>query len=150
MSITISPLNVRRSILIQASSQRIWQEFESLTAFGEWFGKGHQLHQFEPKLGGHVDLSVDANDSRRHFGGPIIIWSPAQELTFENNWEGAHAWPVSTFFTIRLSPLYDATMVEFFHHGFERFGADAADALEAYEGGWDMTHLKGLRQIVER
>ncbi len=150
MGINISPLNVRRSILIQAPSRRIWKEFESLPTFAAWFGKGHQLHQFEPKLGGQVDLSIEANDSRRHFGGPIVIWEPEQEVTFECNWEEPHSWPVPTFFTIRLTPLYDATTVEIFHHGFERFGINAADTLEAYEEGWDVKHLKALREIVER
>ena len=41
-------------------------------------------------------------------------------------------------------------MVELFHHGFERLGADAADNLEAYESGWDVKHLKALRASVER
>lgn len=150
MGITISPLNVRRSILIRASVQRIWQEFESQSVVTEWFGKGHQLHQFEPKLGGQVDLSIEADGSRRHFGGPIIIWEPEREVTFESNWVEPHAWPVPTFFTIRLGPLYDSTSVEIFHHGFERFGSGAAEALEAYEEGWDVKHLKALREIVER
>lgn len=39
--------------------------------------------------------------------------------------------------------------VEIFHHGFERMGADAADELEGYEGGWDIKHLRQLRSIVE-
>ena len=149
MGTTISPLNVRRSILIQASCQRVWQEFDSIETVSKWFGVGHQLNQFEPKLGGLVDLSVEINNSRRHFGGQITVWSPGQEVTFENNWAPPHAWPVPTFFTIRLSPIYNSTMVEFFHHGFERLGIGAADALEGYEGGWDVTHLKGLRAIVE-
>ena len=58
-------------------------------------------------------------------------------------------WPVPTFMTIRLTPLYDATLVEIFHHGFERLGIDAADNLQGYEEGWDIKHLKALRAIVE-
>jgi hypothetical protein len=56
---------------------------------------------------------------------------------------------VPTFWTIRLTPIYDATLVELFHHGFERMGADGADLLEAFESGWDVKHLKALRAIVE-
>ena len=41
-------------------------------------------------------------------------------------------------------------MVEFFHHGFERLGADAADELEGYEEGWGLTHLASLRSLVEQ
>ncbi len=150
MGITISLLSVRRSILIQAAPQRIWQAFESQAAFSQWFGIGHELHQFEPKLGGLVDLSITAEDGRRHFGGVIIVWEPEGEVTFESNWQGPDAWPVPTFFTIRLTSIYDATSVEIFHHGFERLGRDAADALQGYEEGWDVKHLKALRSIVER
>ncbi len=39
-------------------------------------------------------------------------------------------------------------MVELFHHGFERLGAEAADNLQGYEEGWDIKHLKALRSIV--
>ncbi len=44
MGITISLLNVRRSILIQAPPERVWQEFESFDRFAAWFGLGHELH----------------------------------------------------------------------------------------------------------
>jgi hypothetical protein len=52
--------------------------------------------------------------------------------------------------TLRLSPVYDGTMVEILHHGFERLGPAAGDALEGYEGGWDNKHVKALRAIVEQ
>ena len=150
MGLTISLLHVRRSILIQADPARVWREFESFDSVSPWFGRGHELHQFEPTLGGPVDMSVEIEGEKRHYGGPIIVWEPEREVTFESNWAGAHAWPVPTFFTIRLTALYDATLVEIFHHGFERFGAEAADYLEGYEEGWDVKHLKALREVVER
>jgi uncharacterized protein YndB with AHSA1/START domain len=149
VGISIGLLNVRRSILIQAPPERVWQEFESFDRFKAWFGQGHELHQFEPKLGAQVDLSVTIDGEQRHFGGPVIVLERAREVTFESNWESAHAWPLPTFFTLRLTPMYDGTMVEIFHHGFERLGADAADSLEGYEEGWDVKHLKALRAIVE-
>ena len=150
MGIQISLLNVRRSILIKAPPARVWQEFESFERIAAWFGRGHELHQFEPELGGSVEMSVVMEGEKRHYGGPIIVWEPEREVSFESNWEVPHAWPVPTFFTFRLTPLYDETMVEIFHHGFERFGADAAGYLEGYEEGWDLKHLKALRSIVEQ
>ncbi len=149
MGITISLLNVRRSILIQAPPERVWQEFESFDRIAAWFGRGHELHRFEAKLGGQVELSVVIDGERRRFGGPVVLFEREREVTFESNWDGPHAWPVPTFFTLRLTPLYDGTMVEIFHHGFERFGVDAADNLQGYEEGWDVKHLKALREIVE-
>jgi uncharacterized protein YndB with AHSA1/START domain len=150
MGITISLLNVRRSILIQASPERVWQEFESFERLAAWFGIGHQLHRFEPQLGGAVELSVEIDGTRRYFGGPVVVLEPVRELTLENNWAPPNDWPVPTFFTLRLTPLYDGTMVEIFHHGFERLGAAAADILQGYEEGWNIDHLAALRSIIER
>ncbi len=150
MGIAISLLNVRRSILIQAPPARVWQEFETFERIAAWFGLGHQLHRFESKLGGQVEMRVEIGGERRYFGGPILVFEREREVTFESNWQAPHAWPVPTFFTLRLTPLYDGTIVEIFHHGFERLGADAADSLQGYEEGWDVKHLKALRAIVER
>ena len=149
MGITISLLNVRRSILIQAPPERVWQEFESFDRIAAWFGRGHELHRFEPKLGGQVEMSVELDGERQSYGGPVVVFERECEVTFESNWHAAsRAMPVPTFFTFRLTPLYDGTMVEIFHHGFERLGADAADSLEGYEQGWDVKHLTALRAIV--
>jgi uncharacterized protein YndB with AHSA1/START domain len=151
MGIEISLLNVRRSILIQASPERVWREFQSFDSITAWFGRGHQLHTFEPRLNGRVEMSVEIDGVRRRFGGPVVVFEPAREITFESNWNDAPlTWPVPTFFTIRLTPLYDATHVEIFHHGFERLGVDAADNLQGYEEGWDIKHLTALRSIVEK
>ncbi len=150
MGIEIGLLNVRRSILIQASPERVWREFQSFDSIGAWFGRGHQLHTFEPRLNGRVEMSVELDGVRQRFGGSVVVFEPAREITFESNWNDAPlTWPVPTFMTIRLTPLYDATHVEIFHHGFERLGVDAADNLQGYEEGWDVKHLKALRAIVE-
>lgn len=150
MGITISHLNVRRSILIQASPARVWQEFESFDRFAAWFGRGHELHRYEAKLGGQVELSVEIDGERRFFGGPVLVLEREREVTFESDWFAPHSQPVPCFFTLRLTALYDGTLVEIFHHGFERFGADAADSLQGYEEGWDVKHLTALRAIVEQ
>ena len=149
MGITISLLNVRRSILILAPPERVWEEFQTFDRFHAWFGRGHELNKYEPKLDGQVVLSVEIDGERRHFGGAVVVFDPAREVTFESNWQAPHSWPVPTFFTIRLTPLYGATLVEIFHHGFERLGVDAADNLQGYEDGWDGKHLNALRAIVE-
>lgn len=150
MGIAISLLHVRRSILIQAPPERVWQEFQSFERIAAWFGRGHELHKFEPKVGGQVELSVEIDGERQYYGGPVLVYEREREVTLESNWRGARAWPVPTFFTLRLTPLYDGTLVEIFHHGFERLGVDAADSLEGYEEGWGVNQLKALREIVEQ
>ena len=150
MGMEIGRLNVRRSILIQASPARVWQEFESFERIAAWLNRGHKLHEFEPRIGGKVKMSVEMNNEQRYYGGSVLIYEPEHEVSFESQWEPPNSWPVPTFWTIRLTPLYDGTMVEIFHHGFERLGQDAADNLQGYEDGWDITHLKALRSIVEQ
>lgn len=94
-------------------------------------------------------MSIEANGERRHYGGHVLIVEPEREVSFESQWDAPYSWPVPTFWTIRLTPYYDATMVEIYHHGFERMGAKAADNLQDYEGGWDIKHLTALRGLVE-
>ncbi len=153
MGMTIGHLHVRRSILIHASPARVWQEFETSEALKAWFGQGHTLHTFEPKLGGKVEMSVEHDfgngPERRGYGGRVIVWEPRREVSAEINWNKPHNWPVPMIWTIRLTPLYDGTQVEIFHHGFERLGPDAADNLEDYEEGRTVRHLKALRGIIK-
>lgn len=150
MGIQISHLHLRRSVFIQAPPARVWDEFLSFERLAGWFGRGHTLERYEPGLGGRVALSVEIDGAAHRYGGPILVFDEARELSWENNWEEPdRAWPVPTLLTIRLSPLYEGTLVELFHHGFERLGAAAADNLEGYEQGWDIKHLSALREIVE-
>ena len=148
MGIAIGALHVRRSCLIQASPARVWQEFGSPDRLAAWFGRGHQLEAYEPVLGGEVRLSVTIDGAKRAFGGRVLVFDPARELTFSNNWE-SDGWPVPTLITLRLTPLYDACHVELFHHGFERLGADAGAELMGFETGWHARHLEALKAIVE-
>lgn len=148
MGIEIGALYVRRSSLVQATPDRVWQEFGSFDRLAAWFGRGHRLELYQPELGGRILLSVENDGAKRAYGGPILVFEPGRELTFSNNWE-ADGWPVPTLLTLRLTPLYDACLVELFHHGFERLGRDAAAELEGYEAGWHSRHLEALKAIVE-
>lgn len=150
MGLKIGALNVRRSIFIRATPARVWEEFGSFQRISEWFGRGHVLHAYEARLGGRVEMSVELEGKRQHYSGPILVFDPNKEVSFAINWhDKALATPVPTLWTIRLTPLYDGTHAEIFHHGFERLGTDAADNLQGYEEGWDIKHLRALRAIVE-
>lgn len=94
-------------------------------------------------------MNVEIDGEQRYYGGSIQVFEPECEISFDSQWDGPRAWAVPTFWMIRLTPHYDATMVEIFHHGFERLGADAAVNLEGFESGWDIRHLKALRGIVQ-
>jgi uncharacterized protein YndB with AHSA1/START domain len=151
MDTTIGTMHVRRSAFIRATPERVWEEFGSFERMREWFGIGHTLHAYEPKVGAEVELSVELDGTRQHFGGPITVFEPGREISLASNWhDPSLAWEVPTMWTIRLRATYDGTMVEIYHHGFERLGAAAGDALDGYEGGWDNKHVKALRAIVEQ
>jgi uncharacterized protein YndB with AHSA1/START domain len=148
MGATISLLNVRRSALINATPNRVWQEFTTFERLAAWFGLGHTLLGYEPREGGHIRLSVTTESTERAYGGEILVFEPNRELTFSNNWEN-DGWPLATLITLRLQPLYNACHVELFHHGFERLGATADTELQGYESGWTSNHLDALKTIVE-
>ncbi|HXK24218.1 MAG TPA: SRPBCC domain-containing protein [Myxococcota bacterium] len=153
MGLQIGRLAVRRSIFIHGSPERVWKEFETAVRIAQWLDRGHKLHSIEPRLGGRVDMSVEVDGKRRHYGGSILVFEPSREMSFEvvwaARWEASYSAPIPSFWTFRLTPLYDGTLVEIFHHGFELSGDDAADNLEGYEQGWDIKHLKALRELVE-
>ena len=71
MSTTIGVLHVRRSIFIDASPTRVWREFESAQRIKRWLDRGHTIHEFEPSVGGHVEMSVEFEGEHRHFGGAV-------------------------------------------------------------------------------
>ena len=151
MGTTIGTLNVRRSAFIRATPERVWEEFGSFDRLVAWFGIGHTLHAYEPNLGASVELSVELEGVRQHYGGVITVFEPVREVSFDCNWhERSLAWSLPTVWTLRLSASYDGTMVEIFHHGFERLGEAGGTELECYEEGWDNKHLKALRTIIEQ
>jgi uncharacterized protein YndB with AHSA1/START domain len=152
VGVEVGTLYVRRSIFIDASPERVWEEFADAGTIATWLGIGHELHRFELKVGGVVDMSIDAGDGRRaHYGGKVVVLDPSREVTFESNWSDEdRRWPVPTLWTIRLTALYGGTLAELFHHGFERLGTAAGDELEGYEQGWDVKHLKALRRQAQR
>ncbi len=148
MGLEIGELHVRRSTLVAATPARVWQEFTSFDRLAAWFSQGHRLEAFEPRAGSRIRLSVEIDGERRYFGGEVLVFDPAREISFEDNWETG-GWPVPAYITIRLSPHGDGCHVELFHHGFEQFGEGAAEELEGHEIGWHMKHLEKLRRIVE-
>jgi uncharacterized protein YndB with AHSA1/START domain len=149
MATDIGPLAVRRSIWIDARPTRVWEEFESLERMQRWFGTGHRLVRYEPRVGAEVE--TDAGESEGEplrFVGRVVVFDPPRELTFEQDWVG-HGWKAPPLLTLRLTPLDGGTLVELFHHGFEALGADAAEDHRGFEGGWTLRQLDALRDVVE-
>ena len=141
----IPPLAVRRSAWIDATAERVWQEFETFERFNAWFGIGHDLAVYEPRVGGRLEFVSDPD----RYGGDILVFDPANELTFEDGYvprRGDH--PV-LLITYRLSPHLGGTHVEFFVHGFEQMGAAGPAMHQGLELGWTTLQLRRLQDIVE-
>lgn len=149
MGIEIGALYLRRSAFIKANPDRVWQEFETKEALARWFGLGHTLEKYEPKVGGWVELFIEPDGTKRPFGGKILVFDKNTELSFENDWLQSDYAPSPTILTLRLTPLNRGTHVELIDHGYENHGDMAGELLESYEGGWDNHHLVALRKIVE-
>lgn len=154
MGTEIGTFAVRRSAWIKATPERVWQEFESLERMQRWFGTGHTLVAFEPKVGGYVETDAstdqDGESSEYRFVGQVTVYDSPRELTFEQDWVG-HGWPAPPLVTIRLTPADGGTLVELFHHAFDRLGdaTTAAENLAGFEGGWTNRQVEALRAIVE-
>jgi uncharacterized protein YndB with AHSA1/START domain len=129
MGSQIGAPHVRRSGLIQATAERVWEEFTSFERFSAWVGRGHRRDVDGPGLGGRILLRVEVEGTRRSFGGPIRILDPAREPTLSNSWE-TDGWPAPTLIAPRLTSLFDACHVELFHTGFERLAWDASTELQ--------------------
>ncbi|HKE00369.1 MAG TPA: SRPBCC domain-containing protein [Planctomycetota bacterium] len=154
-----SVLAVRRSIYVEAPPDRVWREFETFERMSLWWGltigppvagsgNGQRLVRYEPRVGGRVEMEVLFGGAPMRYGGAIVVFDRGRELTFESDWMPNQGWLRPTLITFRLTPVLDGTLVELFHHGFERTGGNAGDELASYEGGWAMTQLVALRKLV--
>ena len=150
MTTEIGLLAVRRCILIKAPPERVWQELESFERMKRWFGTGHTLVAYEPKVGGRVetDAGQHGDGETLRFAGRVVVYDPPRELTFEQDWLG-HGWTAPPLVTIRLTSTHGGTLVELFHHGFERVGGEPGEQHRGFEGGWTIRQLEALREIVE-
>jgi uncharacterized protein YndB with AHSA1/START domain len=143
-------LAVRRAMYIDATPERVWREFEDEDRMRRWWGVGHELVTYEPRVGGCIEMQVEVDGAMQRFGGRIVVFEPGRELTWEDNWIGPMAWSTTIFSTLRLTPSGSGTLVEFIKHGFERLGKRAAEVHRGLEGGWSTTQLNALRAVVER
>ena len=150
MTTKISPFGIRRAAFIHATRERIWEEFTTLERMQAWYGTGHQLVQYEPRLGGTVETVLGDESARSR--GEVLVFEPGRELTFEQRWVGpdwtGREWAAPAIVTILLTEVAGGTLVELFHHGYDLLGGDPADYLRGFEGGWDTHHLDALTELV--
>ncbi len=156
MGILVGPLHMRRSIFIDAPPARVWKEFETKERLTAWFGTGHEIVEYEPAVGGRVDIDIGHVDEALgrkvdqsiHCVGSILVFEHEREVTFETVWQPGEG-RVPLFWTLRITPVYDGSLLDIIHHGYERLGTAAGDALQGNEEGWDAHHLIALRNIID-
>lgn len=103
----------------------------------------------EPRLGGIVETAIDLDGAEHRFRGEVVAFDPGRELSFEQLWIGSD-WQGPTTVTIRLSPHDGGTLVELFHHGYERLGGHPSEHLDGFESGWTTRQLHALSDLVRR
>lgn len=151
----IGELAVRRSIEINATPERVWEEFASAERFRLWYSTEGgvtmpcQELDYEPHVGGAFETRGEHGDFKFRFAGKVIVFDPPRELTVEMKPMHYEA-PAAMLLTFLLTPVDGGrTKAEIIQHGFERFGDNAQQTYNAYEGGWDMTVPTALRNLVE-
>jgi uncharacterized protein YndB with AHSA1/START domain len=157
MSTPIGALAVRRSVWIDATQERVWEEFTTFERFSAWFGTGHEVVTYEPWEGGWVEIDCGPVDETHptgpgnpsRFGGRVLGFDPPNELTFEDAWIPDIGWDAPMLLTLRLTPHLGGTHVELFVHGFEHLGPTGTRAHRGYEGGWTTLQLNNLKSLVE-
>ena len=146
----ISPFGIRRAAFIHATPERIWEEFTSHDRMSKWYGTGHTLARYEPRVGGTVETTFGDGPSVSR--GRVLVFEPGRELTWEETWIGpdwtGHEWAAPVKVTILLTPAAGGTLVELFHHGYDLIGGDPATYVTGFEGGWDTHHLDALARLV--
>lgn len=147
MPVSISPYHVRRSCWIDAPPEVVWGEFTSFERMRAWYGTGHTLTEYEPRVGGTVETTVTHEGTPIRFRGEVLAFEPCSEISFEQLWLDSDA-DGPTMVTIRLTGIDSGTMFELFHHGYERVGGDIAEQLDGYEEGWTNRQMHALRELV--
>src|SRR5262245_15509132 len=121
---TISPFGIRRAAFIHATPDRIWEEFTTFERMKAWYGTGHQLTRYEPRVGGIVETVF--GDGPSSAIGEVLVFDSGRELTFEQRWVGPdwnnHEWAAPAKVTILLTAADGGTLVELFHHGYDLIG----------------------------
>lgn len=147
MATPISPYHVRRAVWIDALPARVWEEFTTFERMRAWYGTGHTLTAYEPRVGGMVETAVEIDGERHLFRGAVRAFEPGVELTFGQQWVGSD-WAGPALVTIRLAALDGGTLVELFHHGYEALGGAPGTHLAGFESGWTARQVHALRDVI--
>jgi uncharacterized protein YndB with AHSA1/START domain len=139
MTVPATDLTISKSILVECPPERAFQVFTG-GIDGWWPLETHSVGKervqravFEEHVGGRIFEVWD--DGSEHEWGHVTLWDPPHRVVY--SWRPNLERVAFTEVSVRFQAEGQATRVELDHRGWERFGADAAEARASYDGGWE-------------
>jgi uncharacterized protein YndB with AHSA1/START domain len=143
---TQTDLTVRKTLTVNCSPERAFEVFTAGMA-SWWPFETHSTSDERPEAvvieaheGGRVYERLA--DGKESDWATVTAWEPPS--LFAVKWHVTSGKP-ETQLEVRFLPEGDGTRVELTHGGWERYGREAAEAFDSYNGGWDTV----LRPYVE-
>ena len=131
-------LTVRKSVAVRCAPEEAFELFTARLATW-WPFETHSTTDerpeavvFESRAGGRVFDRLASGEE--HEWATVLAWEPPERFVID--WHVSSGKP-STELEVRFVSEGDGTRVELEHRGWERYGNEAAESYESYNGGWD-------------
>lgn len=129
---------IRKSVTLEKTPAEAFAVFTE--RFGSWWPRDQfSIHQansamcaIEPHVGG--DIFEVSKGGERCIWGNVIAWEPPHR--FAMKWHPGRPPDTAQEVELRFIATAGGTRVELEHRGWTKYGPDAAQAREGYEGGW--------------
>lgn len=135
---------IEKSVLVRCDPARAFAAFTAEIA--QWWPmQTHSVAEaqtrsvaIEPRIGGRIyETAADGTESE---WGRILAWSPP--AGFSMTWHPGRPADRHTIVELSFSSEGEATRVHLIHRGWEALGADAQQARDSYNGGWDTVFVR--------
>ena len=131
---------IRRDTVVPRSPEEAFRVFTE--GISTWWPLGRfSIYQdqavscgIEPRQGGMV-WERSAGGERATWG-TVIVWEPPHRLVV--TWHPGREPETAQELEVRFRAVPGGTKVELEHRGWERLGAEAAEARQGYDGGWSV------------
>jgi uncharacterized protein YndB with AHSA1/START domain len=132
-------MTIRKSIHVKRPVEKTFRLFTE--EIGKWWPLKEGF-SFDSKRA--ADMLLEGRPGGRFFErfsdgeeldvGKVTAYAPPERIVFTFS---APGWDEPTEVEVRFSPDADGTRVDLEHRGWERAGAKAKSARDAFNGGWD-------------
>ena len=119
-------LTVRKSVAVRCAPEEAFELFTARLATW-WPFETHSTTDERPE-------AVGLASGEEHEWATVLAWEPPERFVID--WHVSSGKP-STELEVRFVSEGDGTRVELEHRGWERYGNEAAESYESYNGGWD-------------